>query len=282
MVYSIFGDFIIDLTWYTTVLSFVILLLRRILKKKTIFDLLYRKRDQATQQNIIYNSDLDRVEREFPSLFNKIFDKTLSIIIVVDSTNYSIVNHFTEIIQFFNHISIGQGLKYFTYEFIIVNNNILNSSDIQYLQMQQNVRIITLNKSMGKGTAIQIGSFSTNGRYILYLSLSNPIQSLYKFINFFKVQINDEYCTFLPVRQNCPQLTYLQKYLVYRQYIDKIHDYNFESFIISRKLAQIVLEDIHFSTHNCFNLEFLMILKYYHFIQNQNYHLKIISEAFFL
>lgn len=259
------GDFLMSVTWYTTFISFLVLLFRKILKRKTIFDFLFRKKVKDIQQNIVYNNESDKKESEFPSLFKDFFDRTLSVIIIIDETNYSILNRFTEIGNFFNQIVFEQGLNFLTYEFIIVNNNKLSSNDIQYLQMQPKVRVITLNVTMGKGTAIQIGSFAANGKYILHLSLSNPIQTFLKQINFNNLQANNGNYTFLPVRQNCPKDTFLQKYLIFRKYIDKIHDFDFESFIVSRKVAQIVLENIHFSSHYSFNLEFLIILKYFRF-----------------
>lgn len=259
------ADLLMDLIWYMTFLSFLILLFRRILKKKTIFDLLFRKRVKEIQQNIIYHNESDKKESDFPSLFNKLYDHFLSIIILIDETNYYIINHFVEINHFFNQLITNNETNQFTYEFIIVNNNIMSNTDIQYFQKQPKVRIISLNNTMKKGTAIQIGCFSASGKFILYLSLSETIQSLSKFLNFYKIQINYEYCTILPVRRNCPQYTYLQRYLIFRKYIDKVHDIDFDSFILSKKAAQIVLENIHFSSRYSFNLEFLIILKSFGF-----------------
>ena len=258
------GDFISDIVWYTTVFSFIILLFRRILKKKTIFDLLFRKRVKDVKQNIMYHDDADERESEFPSLFYKLFDRSLSIVVVVDKKNYSIINNFNKISNSIHQIMQTHGInKNFTYEFIIVNNNIMNVSDLQFLRMHPNVRIITLKDSMEIGTAIQIGSFAANGKFILYTSLSDSINTLSNFIKSCKTYENSEYCVVLPIKKNVLKLSYFHQYLIFRRYVDKVHDFYFDSFMISKKMAQIVLENIHFSFHESFNLEFLMILKYY-------------------
>ncbi|OHT16609.1 hypothetical protein TRFO_41690 [Tritrichomonas foetus] len=253
------GDFIILLTFILLLISFAISVFLRFVDRKTWFDHFYIKKNETFRNMVIYHNRNDVDEKYFPSLFKESYLK-LSVIIPFYGKGFNILKTFPAISEYFQNQS--QNINDFTYEIIVINDNCIDSLDLEYLQSQNNTRVISLKETMGIGFTIQIGCLAGNGQYLLILQQNSNLEFISHLISHIpKEKGNFHEFSFLSA--NGANKNFIQKLLERRKTIPTIYDINFDNFILSQSVARVVIPNIHFSNQLAFNYELLFLVNAY-------------------
>ena len=86
------------------------------------------------------------------------------------------------------------------------------------------------------------------------MSLKHLIQS-------FQKDSDTSLSLFIPIRINIPSITLIERFMKHFSYVDSLSDENFESFMITNRLARLIFENIHCLEIGTFNLEMRIISK---------------------
>ena len=259
-----FMTFLIYLIILCLIITFAYHVLYRINTNKTIFDYLYILKKKEILNCIEYKHYSDTLKFSSPPLFLD-SSKKISFIIPITEPSLSISERFTEIES--NIYKLFENDSNTTYEIIIVNDNCVKSAELELFDSFPNVHLISFNKSLGRGFSILIGGYNANGDVLIIIPFHISFEQYFNFLIGYQEVVRHDYNIVIPSIAHTNFLRKERKNLAQTMFnlffnIYSAQDPYFDCFIISRFYAQIIFQNLHFTSKKCFNYEFLVMAQY--------------------